>query len=190
MLSRGIILYADIAAFWNLFCRQRTEAQRNTADPSWESTYPASEAGVYILEGGNVTMDLAVPPFAMDPGDDHSTSDGFATAVPSASIPCDSDSGASPGTVVVVNSSNIVITDAPGQLVVGSSIATVVIVEPHESFATRRRLFSPLVTSIPRLRSWLLLLPHEQDVFPLVVLGRMVMWLSPKWEVITGTGRS
>jgi hypothetical protein len=65
-LPPGTVLYADIAAFF-AFVAWTHEAQQNLEDPGWNSPFPASELGVYILEARIVSSGAPPGPLLLSP---------------------------------------------------------------------------------------------------------------------------
>jgi len=65
-LPPGTLLYADIAAFF-AFIAWTPEAKQNLEDPGWNSPFPASEPGVYILEARSVSNGSPPVPMLLSP---------------------------------------------------------------------------------------------------------------------------
>jgi hypothetical protein len=66
-LPPGTVLYADIAAFF-AFVAWIPEAQQNLEDPGWDSPFPATEPGVYILEARIVSSRALPGPLSLSHG--------------------------------------------------------------------------------------------------------------------------
>ena len=65
-LPPGTVLYADVAAFLAFFA-WTLEAQQNFVDPGWDSSFPAPEPGVYILEARIVSGGSPPAPLLLSP---------------------------------------------------------------------------------------------------------------------------
>jgi hypothetical protein len=174
-------LYADIAAFF-AFVAWTPEAQQNSEDPGWDSPFPASEPGVYILEArivssralpGPLSLSSAAPGLTTDPS---VPGTGVGDAALSASGAPESHAA---GAVISLVDSPERVLDSRSQFLMddASSTASAGIVQ-----------FSPLATSGRRRRRrsfW----PRAKGVLLLVVLGTMVTWRFPSLVVRTETGR-
>ena len=66
-LPPGTVLYADIAAFY-AFVAWTPEAQQNYEDHGWDSPFPASGPGVYILEARVEALGVSMDTSVLGPG--------------------------------------------------------------------------------------------------------------------------
>ena len=193
-LPPGTVLYADIAAFF-AFVAWTPEAQQNFEDPGWDSPFPASEPGVYILEARIVSSGAPPGPLLLSPEAPGLSTD---TSVPGTGVgdaalsAYGAPESRAAGEVISLMDSPERVLDSRSQFLIDDSSSTYLPLVVLMSFGPRhsqlRKLSLLLATSVRRRKRrsfW----PRAKGVPLLVVLGTMATWRYPSLVVRIETGR-